>query len=432
MPLTVLRVSAAAVLVASVATAVVPHLTDYISTNAIVNAPLVSVNAPFDGVVDMPSLGPARAVRKGDVIVELREDRNQSSGVRALNSEVETISGEIMALQMQRNRLRVLSEDLEARRVSQIEARVAWYEVRLQEAQADVASAESAVSRAEAIANRAERLQERGNIAESDVIEAQADLAEARAALARQQAVISRMEIEREYLAGGDVIDLSTNDIERVDYRIDELAVRDADLDAQLLSRQTRLAALKREIDALQVEKLRNERFRPVAAAEGVIWESSGQKTAAVAIGEQVVQMLDCSRRFLEFILPERYFEAITPGTPVSVQLKGSDETFEAEISAVYGGGARPNLKMQAAQPRLDNREGLRVIVRMPAVDVSQVTVARGFCDVGRSAEVRFRGKSETLVAGILDRVKDVTGLFPEAVALDSRSDGAPDAPVTN
>ncbi|MCA0921990.1 HlyD family efflux transporter periplasmic adaptor subunit [Pseudooceanicola nanhaiensis] len=396
------------------------------------NAPLVSVNAPFDGIVEVPSLGPARAVQTGDAIVELRKDRGQNGAVRALDSELETISGEIVALQMQRERLQMLSHQLKERRDAQIEARVAWYKVRLQEAQADVHSAEGALTRAEAAADRAQRLQERGRMAESDAIEAQADLAEARAALEREKAVVERMRIEQSYLADGDVIDLSTNDIERVDYRIDELALRDADLDSQLLARQSRRAALKREIDALEVETLRNERFRPLAAAEGVIWESSGQQTATVSTGEQVVQLLDCSRRFLEFILPERYFEAITPGTPVSVQLKGSDETFEAEISAVYGGGARPNLKMQAAQPRLDNRDGLRVIVRMPPVDVSDVNVARGFCDVGRSAEVRFQGKYETNVAGLVQRVRDVTGLFPDAVALDGQASGGAGRTVTN
>ncbi|MCR8549623.1 HlyD family secretion protein [Salipiger sp. P9] len=400
--------SAAAVLVASVATAVAPHATNYISTSAVVNAPLVSVYSPFEGIVETPSLGPARTIHAGDYAFELRKARNESAGLRALKSEMTSLSGEISSLKMQRERLDALRETLLERRKHQIAVRGQWYETRLLEAQAELSGAEGALHRIQAAYDRAALLAAKDRLSESELIEAQGELAEARAVVSGREATLKRLELERDFLAEGDVLDTSTNDIEAIEYRLDEIAVRTAELDAQLMTRQTRREALYREISGMEIEQTKNDAFRPKSATDGIVWESSPPAGANVTTGEQVVQILDCTRRFLEFELPERHFERITPGTEVSVRLKGAESSFTGQIFAAYGGGSRPNRNMQAAQPRITTPNGLRVIVTIPMADVSDQTVARAFCDVGRSAEVRMKLPSGSIAKEWMGRAQDM------------------------
>ena len=72
----------------------------------------------------------------------------------------------------------------------------------------------------------------------------------------------------------------------------------------------------------------------------------------------------------------------------------------------IYGSGARPNRNMQAAQQRIETPTGLRVIVVMGKVDVSDPAVAKGFCDVGRAAEVHFAMKAGTKFDFYLNQLK--------------------------
>ncbi|MFC4730826.1 HlyD family efflux transporter periplasmic adaptor subunit [Salipiger abyssi] len=400
--------SAAAVLVGAVATAVAPHATNYISTSAVVNAPLVPISSPFEGIVETPSPGPARFIRAGELAFELRKMSKESAGLRSLKSELSSLSGEIEGLEMQRERLEQLKQELLERRDQQIAARSAWYETRLLEARAELDRAEGALHRVIASSDRAERLAARDRLSESDLIEAQGELAEAKAVVAGREATLKRLEVERDFLAEGDVIDTSTNDIDAIAYRLDEIAVRDAELATQLMGRSTRREALLHEISGMQIEQTKNEEFRPTSATDGIVWESSPRAGANVTTGEQVLKILDCTRRFLEFELPERHFEKIVPGTEVSVRLKGAEKPFTGKIFAAYGGGSRPNRNMQAAQPRITTPNGLRVIVTIPKPDLEDENVARAFCDVGRSAEVRMNIPSGSVASEWMERAREV------------------------
>lgn len=427
MQMSILRVPAAIVLLAAAGVAIAPQMTNHISSAAVVNAPLVSVYAPFDGTIMTASLGAAAPIKAGDTITVIKDARSQSVNLRSLKSEIATTSGEISGIETQRRRMQDLKADLIKRRADQVNAKTIWFGPRLQEAQADVAVAAAEVSRTQDAALRIAQLEGKGSVTKRDVLAAEADLAAAEARHAHEVATVSRLEVERDYLQTADSIDLATNSLEQLNYRLDEIALRDADLYTRLLTLQTRRAALQGEISGLELEKARNDTFSPKSVADGIIWEVSGQAGTNVASGEQIAQVLDCSRRFVEVMISETYTQSIRPGDNVSVQLKGDKSRFKAVVYAVYGSGARPNRKMQAAQPRIETPDGLRVIVGIGAADVSAPGVARSFCDVGRSAEVHFAMKSISAVSALVSSLRDMAGLSPVMTAKLEDSD----APTT-
>lgn len=390
MRMTIMRVSLAAVLLLAAAASLKPYLTSYVSSSALVNAPLVTISAPFNGLVEQGSPRVAEPVGAGQTLFVLRNSRSQQAEVQSLRAEVGEISGEIAGLRMQMGDLDELSATLKERRDAKIAARQEWFGPRLDEARWEVARSDAEFERARGIHDRIRRLEERGNASRVEMIEAQADLDRARADLNQKKSALRRLEVEESTLDGARGIDLSSSDLEQIEYRIDEIAIRRADIDGRLLGLEARMAALQTQIRSVALESARQELFAPIAPNAGVVWNASPRSGAAVSGGDQVVEILDCSRRFLEVVLPERHFERVPAGTRAWVRLRGSTQAFSAEVLASYGSGARPNRATQAAGPRIDAPEGIRVIVGLGDVDMTSRAVARAFCDVGRAAEVRF------------------------------------------
>jgi len=405
MKFTILRVSLATALLVVAATSMQPHLTSYVSTSAVVNAPLVGVSAPFNGTLVKASPLVARPVEAGQTLFVLKNSEGQGASAEALRAEIGATTGQIVGLKKQMSDLQALSERLIARREAKIEARRAWFAPRLEEAHWEVRRAEALLSQAEEDHSRLQSLSEKGSAKKSDLIRAKADMEVATADVAQRRAAQARLEIEESTLDGELGVDLTSSDFEQIEYRIDEVAIRLADLDARLLGLETRRASLKTQEASYARESTRRESFRPVAPLSGLIWNASGVEGSAVSEGEQVVQILKCSRRFLEVILPARHFEKVRAGTEAWVKLKGSDTPMTAKVVASYGSGAKPNRGMDAAAPRIEATDGVRVIVVLDEqADLSSFTVQRAFCDVGRAAEVRFQ-MEESLVENVIEKI---------------------------
>ena len=343
MKFTVIRVSLGAALLAAAATALAPHATSYVSSSAVVNAPLIDITSPFDGIVQQPSARVSQPVSEGDTLIEIRNARSEAAELQALEAEVGAISGEILGLKMLLSDLDALAAALEERRGAKIEARRAWFDPRLDEARLEIEKAEAEFIRAESVRERVAMLAERGNAPQRDLVDAEADLRLARAQRDQMRAALRRLQIEMESLDGARGVDLSSSDLEQIEYRIDEIAIRRADADARLFGLQTRRAGLKTRITKVSLETIRQQTFTPTSSTDGVIWNASAATGSTAFDGQQVVQLLDCRRRFLEVILPERLFEHVPAGTKARVKLKGSSEPFSAQVTAAYGSAARPN-----------------------------------------------------------------------------------------
>lgn len=385
-----LRISAAFVLLGAAAFSVAPSFTSYVSLSAIVNARIVSVEAPFDGVIETPSKGVVQRIREGEEIFSLENNRYYGSEIRSLNSNLEAVEGEISGLKTQKASLEALRLDLLKRKDAQMSARMKWFDQRLLEAVAVVEKAQSLAATKKEKMDRIVSLATRGMTPKIEQIDAESEYQSALSDLENAKATLKRLEVERETMDAHFGVDLSSNDMEQIMYRLDEIVVRESDIDARLLQLEARRSGLVTEIKGLSSEIEEQNSFTPLSTVSGVIWEASQRSQSTVIKGQSVVQILDCGLRFVEVELPERYFENVHPGDMATVTLKGSKEYFQARIAAVYGSGALPNQSMKAASPRISLNGGLRVIVVIDPADIEDERVTRTFCDVGRSAEVFF------------------------------------------
>jgi multidrug resistance efflux pump len=426
MPITLLRVLIAIILLVVVGFTVAPYATSYVSTAAVVNAPLISISAPFSGIIVQPTKPVSAIVETGETLIELHNSRSQRGTLQTVQTALGSLSGEIVGLEMQTSDLTQLRAGLIARRDALVAARTAWFIPRLAEATANINRANIAFLKAQRNAQRIDKLVKSGSVTQTNAFDADADLSAATADLAQQQAAFDQLQIERDTLNGEMGIDLTSNGFEQIEYRLNEIDVRLADINARLLERQAQRSGLKNQITTLGLEALRQERFSPDVTTSGIIWEASAREGATVAVGQNIAMVLDCSRRFLEVQLPERHFENIPTGTTATVQLKGSAERFKAEVLAAYGSGARPNREMQAASPRIKTKDGFRVIVGLGGADLKDSIAAGSFCDVGRTADVRFELHQDSFLSRVSRLFEGLGGNDPTSAAPDFGEETAP------
>ena len=83
-----MRLSAATLLAGAAVATMAPHLTSYISSSAVVNAPLLSVRAPFDGLLDETSRAFANAVAPGELLLRLEGERQDQDALAAVQAEI--------------------------------------------------------------------------------------------------------------------------------------------------------------------------------------------------------------------------------------------------------------------------------------------------------------------------------------------------------
>ena len=418
---TLIRVGLAAFLLGAVGFAAVPYATSYVSQSAIVNAPLVSVTAPYNGSIEQASKAVTQPVAVGDTLFVIKNSTSQRSELRSLQVALNSLSGDISGIEKQKRDLLTLSETLVKRRDARVLSRQQWFVPRLAEADANIIRAKSNLAREQERADRVQAQSDRGIVPDREVNTATADLAAARADLLEMTAIFNRLKVEEGTLNAEMGVDLNSNALEQIEYRLDEISVRLADLDARLLGLQAHRAALKTQISSTSIDAMRQETFQPKAASAGIVWNTSPKAGASVYAGEQIAQVLDCSRRFLEVELPERHFEKVTTGTQAWVQFKGSKEKFSGNVIVAYGSGAKPNRAMEAASARLEASDGLRVLVGLPQVDISDDAVRRSFCDVGRSAEVNFELADESWISRVVSLFKsdDPASVAEDAVQPD-------------
>ena len=367
-----------------------PHMTSYVSRAAVVNAPIVSIKSPFDGVLTSAALAPATPVPPASAIVELHASRSSRTELARLESRIRTLALEEASIAIEIDALTGLDAELVARmeRVSELAGGV--LRSRIDGLRGELAAARERQDRLGRDALRIGRLSASGSAAPAQAENAESLAIEAGGEVIRLAAAVDQTTRELAGVADGVLPGLGTEDGSYARQRQDEVAIRLADLRGRKSRISAQRAGYIEEAGALRQEADRFDRFAPELPNGAVVWSATPARGAAITAGDEVLQLLDCSRRFVEVFVRESAFEAIRPGDTARVRLRGSAEVFRATVEAVRGAGSQPDTGLLAAKPEQVSEGSLSVRLRLEAVDVTRDGAATNFCDVGRTAEVRF------------------------------------------
>lgn len=405
-----IRIIAALFLCTAVVALLWPRATGYVSTFAVVNAPILTVRAPINGVIMTPSPGLAAPVRRDETLLELRAPQTSHGEVSRLKAEFAVEEARARALAMQEREARAVVDALYDRVARETENEIVYLTRKLEQARADRQLNEVAWDKAQNEVERLRDLFDRGRIAATDLSAAAYARQTAEAELAADDAEIAALKVEIAAIENGLPSPAGTG---RRDYaydRIDDMELALADIRTRRIASEARRDAVRDQLASLTEELSGLTRFRPAASTRGVIWTASRQAGASVTLGSDLFQVLDCERRFLEVFFEERAFENLPPGTPARVRLRGSQRSFEATVASRHAaarGAAQSAVDAALLEPH--EAGGVKVFLSLDPADTDDPEVAAAFCDVGRTAEVHVRHERVSgLFGSLFGRLSDL------------------------
>ncbi|MBY6057988.1 HlyD family efflux transporter periplasmic adaptor subunit [Leisingera daeponensis] len=405
-------------------------MTSYISRAAVVNAPIISVKSPFDGALMSDALAPATPVLPATAIVELQASRSSRTELARLEARIGILYREETSISREIAALTRLDQQLLVR-MGQVQTLARQVlEAQLSGLRGELAAARERQERLARDAERLGRLSDNGSVPQTQADTAVSLAAEANGEVIRLAAAVEETVRSMAGIKDGILPGLGTEDGSYARQRRDEVAIRLADLKGRKARAAAQRAGLLQEAEALRKEVDRFDRFAPQLPTGTVVWSATPAKGAVIASGDEVLQLLDCSRRFVEVFVHETAFEAIRPGDTARVRLRGSDQSFHATVEALRGAGSQRATGLLAAEPENLTEGSLSVMLRLAPADVAKAGVAQNFCDVGRTAEVRFdRGFGSMLTVAGLWFEELLRGIAPPlAGALSPEEGGPPDA----
>ena len=353
------------------------------STEAVINARLITLRAPIEGQVG--PLGPIAVgteLQPGAVLVGIVNPRAERGRLDDLIRLIDQLEGENKVQITRRDDLKALHDGLavqtrafQAGRIDQLEARAA-------ELRSEVAAAEARRVEAETTLARTQALADNGTSSKVVLERAKRD---ATIAVETQTALRHRLggvEVELSALRKGVYIGDNYNDRPQSLQRADEIGLKLSEATADISHREARLATLRAELAGERDRYAERAAATLVAPVRGSIWEIMTAPGETVVRGQDLVRVLDCSGVVVTATVGETAYNQLRIGDAASFRFRGTSKDHEGRIVGLTGVATAPaNL---AIQPSALAKEPYRVTVALP--DLARAER----CNVGRTGRVTF------------------------------------------
>jgi multidrug resistance efflux pump len=404
----VVRVLLALALIAVGIWAFLPHLAYRIAPTAFVNSELVRVTAPIAGRLspDLP--------RRGEII-----DRSTTVNmVEALSSDRRHLLDLEQQSAVAKDRAGLASRqladveaadrDLQNRIDSYRSGTIQRLDQEVIEAQAEKAACIAENEQRRTVRTRLEELAKSGYTPQLRSSEALATQEANAGRCEMADARIQRLRVERDSAQKGIFIANGASDVPYSQQQRDRLALRRQELETEILQQTSIAKQLAAEVTEERSRLDRIGHSDVVLPADHVVWSVLASPGSTVTEGQTILDLADCTRRFVVVDLPEREFEQIKPNAPAEVRLIGSDDWRQGQVRQVMGSAARTDDRLLAAQVPHPTSSSITVEVQLHQ-DLSEAEHS-GFCNIGRLAEVRFQRSGLGFVDRMFKSLATLTG----------------------
>ncbi len=387
------------ILVLTVAAAgVVLQQTRQLTTQAFINAPVVTVRAPIPGrIALLPGFQVGLRVARGDelgaVVADTENPRiSELTGLiaervaqrGAHQSEIEAIAAQLA------HRRQDLADQHKRAGVQQ------WADeqgasANLAAARADLDRANAALQESRRRVERADHLRDSGFISPAAFDSARAEQEQSHAAQRVAQEVAQRAAVVLAGARQGVQVD-GPRGLPYVVTRGQDLGQAIADLAARQAQLRKQVAALNAEIDVLQRDLSKQSQARLTSPVQGAVWSIDANSGDAVARQGSVLQLVNCDERWVEAFMQEKDADRMVAGTRVKVRsyYDGGHE-WDGEVVTVRYGTGRVTVGQYVVDPPPEvMRRQLPVRVATARIQVhwEQGDADAPLCNVGRSVEV--------------------------------------------
>ena len=374
------------------------------SVEAVVNARLVSLRAPIDGRIEDFAPGIGAATPRGRIMLHISNSRADRTRLDDLQRTVEQIESERPSVATRLARLKELHEQVSQQARAFQAGRIRELEERTMDLRAQLSATEASETEAASNLARTRSLATSGYQTAVAVERAERD---AKVATQNQKSLNHRLfasEVELEAARRGEYVGDSYNDRPSSLQHADELSVRMVEAEADLASRDLRLARLR---TALEAETARYSELSNAVLSSPIdaqVWEVLVSPGEEVRKGQDLVRLLDCSGALVTVTVRESVFNKLRIGDKAQFRFAGESGGYNGTIIRMSGSSApTDNL---AIQPTGLSSGGYRIAVSVP--DLASSTQ----CGVGRTGVVVFN--ASTASGGFLQSLRGaVSFLLP-------------------
>jgi multidrug resistance efflux pump len=360
------------------------------SNQAIVNAQLVTLTSPIDGVIACPPPPVGQVVSEGSSLLQIDAPMVDQKHLEELKMEEASLTERAVALKHQIEQMDSLKTELHASFRDYKDSMVRKVTHELQEARAEAAVADTMRRQKENEATEEERLMQRGFGRPRELKQARSSAEVAARTADRAKVAVARMQDQLEsmkrgvFTGPGD----SRNDVPYSRQRVHEIAMQQLNCEAQLRESDARLAQLKTQL-TLEEERVKQRAGCTVRApVSGILWRHFITSGSPVAPRTELLQIANASTAFVNAAVSEKFADQLQPGDSVSIHLVGSDLEVAGKIRYIVGDAvAREDRTLAAELPRAGNHE-LHAIIDFDTTASS--ADHRDQFHIGQRVEVEF------------------------------------------
>jgi len=366
----------------------VPGIIYPISSNAIVNAQVMTIRAPIQGEVTVILSTEGQAISKGELVAHIKNGRVDRSKLAALMADHTTLHESMLALEQEIKELEVFLIHLKDSGNAYRRSVNKYYQVLTAEKEAKLLARQAIAKDSSSRLARQIALFSKGLTSRAELDAVSRDNAVARAELLTSQREIERVKVELDGAKQGIYFGDGFNNVPYSQQRSDEIALRKQTVVSKLRDANIRTRELARQVD---IEK---KRLTATGSAElmtpsgGHVWLRLVGEGEHISAGTSMMQIADISRLFLVVSLDERYFEDVSNGDVANVDLIGSTESLNGKVERVQGSQSKlPERMLAVAQPTL-NKNDFLVFVKLDTSGFKSDSEI--FNQIGRRAKVTF------------------------------------------
>ncbi len=353
------------------------------STEAVINARLITLRAPIEGqIARLNSVAVGTDLSAGTAVLAIFNPRAERGRLDSLGQQVNELDSEIKSLAARRDSLQVLLAEHNTHAEAFRTNRIAQLTSRMAETRSDIAAATARNEEAQLALARAQSLTDAGTGTVVALERARRDATVAVQTLEAARHRLNTLEVELSALNRGIFVGDSYNDRPQSLQRADDITLRLNEINADIALRETRLAGLRTELAAERERHGQRSSAALVAPTNGSIWEVMTAPGESVVLGQDLVRLLDCSGLVVTATVGEAAYNNLFVGQAAKFRFRGESTDYKGKVISLTGVATAPaNL---AIQPAALAKEPYRVTVALPEL------AKAGRCNVGRTGRVTF------------------------------------------
>jgi multidrug resistance efflux pump len=382
------RISVGVALIGLGAATVLPRMIHPVSSEAMLNAELVTVRTPVEGRLEGTDISIGDRVAAGQVIGRVRSFRPDSGrrdqtalDLAAQRRLALALAEEVEGLQ---DFERLLSRESEDYRRATLD-KLAFAET---EAKAKLRAAEAAHQHAQSQVAVRIGLLDKNIVAPPYVEAAEAVEHASRAALDATQAEAQRASAEHEAARCGTYLGDGANNVPYSRQRLDEVRLKLLARRSDVANAEARTSELAAQLTTEETELARLSEAAVTVPTDGVVWQRLAAEGEGLRGGDPVIGIVDCRALFLTAVLPKRFFSALKAGDRASARLLGEGEALPAIVQSVQAAGGGHANSSAAVTPVAE--EGKDVVVTLSVRTETVGHRSDNLCQVGQRATVTF------------------------------------------